>query len=111
MPAAQASTGPIAEGSSVAAFSDCPAGWFCVWTGTNGTGTMARFQSGAADLSDLGMNNNISSLWNRTSSTWCVFMDKNYGGSHAAVAASDSGNLNSTWDNKISSLKKGACPS
>lgn len=109
VPAAQASTAPPEEGPSVTAYGDCPANWFCVWTGTGGTSTMARFQAGDANLANLGMNNNISSVWNRTGALWCLYDGTNYQGDGLTVPAGWYGNLSPYgFDNKASSLRK--CP-
>jgi hypothetical protein len=62
---------------------DCPANRFCVWTNATYTGRFAYFSVGSADLrTPIGgyvFNNRISSLWNRTGQSWCLFDDPGYG--------------------------------
>jgi Peptidase inhibitor family I36 len=54
----------------------CEAGYFCAFTGPNGTGVIAQYKVGDPDLSDgigpTGMDDNIESIWNRTGSMWAV---------------------------------------
>uniref|UniRef100_UPI003F491418 peptidase inhibitor family I36 protein n=1 Tax=Actinomadura sp. CA-154981 TaxID=3240037 RepID=UPI003F491418 len=86
----------------------CPAGYFCVFDGHNGTGLMAYFQWGSPNLADQGMNNKTSSFWNRTNRWWVGRDGYNYSG-HATFSASPGHILNipTTWyaNNRTSSLK------
>src|SRR5882757_2655741 len=65
-------------------FARCPANRFCVFTGINGTGTIAYYTTNDSNLGDSvgprGMNNNIESVWNRRSSEWGLYNDANYKG-------------------------------
>ncbi|MFD3519854.1 peptidase inhibitor family I36 protein [Streptomyces sp. NPDC058653] len=77
---ALASTAFGATGTAQAAPSDCPRGWFCVWSGQNYTGRMQKVQGDNTDLSQFtvfadgalsGFNNGISCDVN-------VYAGKNY---------------------------------
>ncbi|MGC0329842.1 hypothetical protein RKD23_002832 [Streptomyces sp. SAI-170] len=55
---------------------DCPAGYFCGWTGENADGSMWKTKQNVADLG--GWDNKIRSYVNRTKVIACVYEDKNY---------------------------------
>ncbi|MGV9879550.1 peptidase inhibitor family I36 protein [Streptomyces sp. NPDC003006] len=84
-PAAVADSAAIETDVSINAYADCPVGWFCVWDqpggGGEGWARMARFQTGVPDLRVVNMDNQISSLWNRTGRVWCVYTGPGYTGS------------------------------
>jgi hypothetical protein len=66
----------VAAAPAEAAWSDCPSGWFCLWTGENGTGGL--FYT-AAQPQDLGfMNNNARSVWNRSNWHYCLYDATNH---------------------------------
>lgn len=67
--------------ASITAFGDCPAGWFCVWMGSGGTGTMGRFRISVPDLGSM----RVSSLWNRTGVVWCAYPETDYRGNPVVV--------------------------
>lgn len=93
---------------SITAFSDCPDGWFCVWEHAGGQGRMARFQIGSGDLG--AMDNQISSLWNRTGVTWCAYDEPNFAGPVLRIGNTQLRDLRTIgWDNRISALRRG-CP-
>lgn len=100
----------LPAGSAHAAFSDCPNFRLCVFSGPNGTGAMATFASGDANLGDSvgpqGMNNNIESFINNTG--WhCDFWDyANYTGDIRHSEPYQGGvTLGAAWANRISSLR------
>ncbi len=67
----------VAAEPASAAWSDCPPGWMCLFTGTNGTGDL--FYT-AAQPATLGwMNTNAKSAWNRTGIRYCAFQYTNHG--------------------------------
>ncbi|UJW36691.1 peptidase inhibitor family I36 protein [Saccharothrix sp. AJ9571] len=94
-------------GISITAYSDCPSGWFCVWEHRGGTGRMARFQSPVFDLG--GMDNSISSLWNRTAVTWCAYADATGIGGGMQVGSGWRGDVPGSMNDNISALRPGEC--
>ncbi|GAA3297403.1 FG-GAP-like repeat-containing protein [Streptomyces cinereospinus] len=68
---AAVNAGPVAASSY-----DCPAGYFCGWTGENAGGTMWKTDKSVADLGSW--DNRIRSHVNRTTSIACVYEDKDY---------------------------------
>ncbi|MEV5549610.1 FG-GAP-like repeat-containing protein [Streptomyces sp. NPDC052309] len=55
---------------------DCPAGYFCGWSGEGATGQMYKTNKSVADLGSW--DNKIRSHTNRSQSIACVYEDKNY---------------------------------
>ncbi|PZH14857.1 ATP/GTP-binding protein [Streptomyces sp. NTH33] len=68
---AAVSAAPAAAGSY-----DCPAGYFCGWTGKSANGSMWKTNKNVADLGSW--DNKIRSYTNRTKKIACVYEDKNY---------------------------------
>jgi hypothetical protein len=92
-----------------AAWSQCTAGYFCVWTGANGSGSFAKFQVGSADLRDpiggVVFDNKITSVWNRQGDVFCAWSGYGYTGSKIGINGAERfANLGDTMDNNISSL-------
>jgi hypothetical protein len=99
-------TGGQAEESAPAAgWARCPHGYFCIFDGFNGTGSMAWFQFGSPDLRGQGMNNRTSSFWNRQDTNWSLYDGFSYHGQCFSVFGSRRGNL-STWNNRVGSLRR-----
>lgn len=66
--------------SAATGFDRCPAGYLCLFTGTNGTGTMAYFRYGSTNLGLQGMDNRVWSLRNRSGKGICGYDDYSYRG-------------------------------
>ncbi|MEU8958046.1 peptidase inhibitor family I36 protein [Streptomyces sp. NPDC048518] len=108
VPAAQASTAPAAD-VSITAYQDCPVGWFCAWEDAGGWGRMARFQLGSDDLRDFDLNDQISSVWNRTGKTFCTWLNINRDGATWPVGNWRGDTSQYHRNDNISSLRVGAC--
>ncbi|MFI7406279.1 peptidase inhibitor family I36 protein [Streptomyces sp. NPDC049541] len=68
------------------AASDCPAGWFCVWSGQNYTGHMQKVAGTNADLTQFSVFQDFQSWYNHGNS--CDFKwysATNYGGSSGVI--------------------------
>lgn len=90
-------------------YNRCPQLKMCVFTGPNGSGTMAYFSVGDADLGDsngpTGMNNNIESFFNNSGHTWYFWDYPGYSGDRRASDPYVGGkNFGDAWDNRVSSL-------
>lgn len=95
--------------ASVQAYSDCPVGWFCAWENADGQGRMARFQIGSDDLRDFNLNDQISSVWNRTGVGWCTWLNINRDGGPWPVGNWRGNTSQYHRNDNISSLHTGAC--
>jgi hypothetical protein len=70
--------------SAATGYARCPDFRMCVFTGPNGSGAIAYFSTGDANLGDTvgpdGMNNDIESIWNRSGHTWNLYDGTGYTG-------------------------------
>lgn len=95
-----------APASSAAGWERCQPGNFCIFDGPDGTGGMAWFQSGSADLRGQGMDNRTTSYWNRSSRTFTMYNGYNYTGEDACIEAnSGPWTITGHYDNVVSSLR------
>ncbi|MFG1954120.1 peptidase inhibitor family I36 protein [Micromonospora sp. NPDC048830] len=63
-----------------AAQSDCTTTVFCLWMDINFSGPVLYIHGPSSNLSYIGANDKISSAYNRSSATWCLYEHANYGG-------------------------------
>ncbi len=96
--------------SAATGYDRCPADRMCVFTGPNGSGAIGIFANGDVNLGDTigptGLNNNIESMRNRTSSYWCFFDGINYNGNSWRGGPGGGANTVPAATNTISSLKR-----
>jgi hypothetical protein len=90
-------------------YARCPAGYYCMFSGYNGTGTIAYFRSGTPDLRLQRIDNAGSSEWNRSGRPVHLFVDYNYHGYAACSFPNSRGNLWSHWQDRFSSVRVGTC--
>jgi len=89
----------------------CPLLRMCVFTGPNGSGTMAAFSFGDVNLGDstgpTGMNNNIESFFNNSGHHWDFWDLPRYEGAirHSEPYVGGK-NFGDAWDNRVSSLRE-----
>jgi len=89
-----------------ASLSQCPAGYFCAWSGGSFTGSFGYFRCCHPDLRFLGsggLYNNISSVWDRTGKIWCLFDGLNYTGAYTSLPKGIKGGVGG-FNNRTSSL-------
>ncbi|MBT2405553.1 MULTISPECIES: peptidase inhibitor family I36 protein [unclassified Streptomyces] len=72
----------------------CPDGYYCMFSGLDGTGDMVKLRTNTPDLAALGMNDRAKSDWNRTSSTIYLWSDADYTGCTQATSAGPTGKGN-----------------
>jgi hypothetical protein len=90
-------------------FARCPAGSFCIFTGTGGSGVMASFTYADGNLGDgvgpQGMNNNTESVFNNTAGRyWGAAANAGYTGAFEIYAPGFKGRPKPALFNEISSL-------
>ncbi|MCG5463360.1 peptidase inhibitor family I36 protein [Micromonospora sp. NPDC053740] len=107
-PQTATSSGLTAVDFGTQAWGDCPAGYACLWTGLNATGTMyilARCEPNLAMPS--GMNNNIESVRNRGGGTMRLFDNASGTGTPLQSIWNNSKNVNlaTSARNRASSLR------
>ncbi|HZF90772.1 FG-GAP-like repeat-containing protein [Streptomyces sp.] len=102
-----AGTGLGAVGAAPAAASsyDCPAGYFCGWSGESATGSMWKTSKSVADLG--AWDDKIRSYVNRTKMIACVYEDKDYSpwGGYFPQDPNSPGELSSSPTATTSSIK------
>lgn len=104
-----------APAQAATGYDRCPSGRLCLFTGTGGTGTMATYLAGDANMADstgpTGMNNNVESVWNRTSMYFMVWDGRYYTGDYWTITPGTKGTLLSSIRNRISSVceLRGVC--
>ncbi|WP_439679319.1 peptidase inhibitor family I36 protein [Embleya sp. MST-111070] len=72
----------------------CPAGYYCMFSGLDGTGDMIKLTRSTPDLAALGMNDRAESDWNRTASTIYLWSDAGYSGCTAVTSSGPTGKGN-----------------
>ncbi|MBB4912633.1 peptidase inhibitor family I36 protein [Actinophytocola algeriensis] len=87
----------------------CPQNRMCIFTGYNGSGVMAAFAVGDADLGDsngpTGMNNNTKSFYNNSGHHWDFWDLRGYDGAIRHSEPYVGGrNFGSAWVNRVTSL-------
>ncbi|WP_406486059.1 peptidase inhibitor family I36 protein [Streptomyces phaeochromogenes] len=74
------SMAPVSPAQAADGYDRCPDGYYCLFSGLDGTGDMITLRGNTPDLSALGINDRAKSDWNRTSSTIYLWSDSNYTG-------------------------------
>ncbi|WP_171164032.1 peptidase inhibitor family I36 protein [Streptomyces sp. I05A-00742] len=87
--AVPASTARAADG-----YDRCPSGYYCMFSGLDGTGDMITLRGSTPDLTALGMNDRAKSDWNRTASTIYLWSDANYTGCTVVTSPGPTGKGN-----------------
>jgi hypothetical protein len=95
--------------SAATGYDRCPYLKMCVFTGPNGSGAIAYFSTGDANLGDsvgpVGMNNDIESIWNRSGHTWALFDGVGYTGTRwVSEPYTGKNNVIAAAANRVSSL-------
>lgn len=125
-PAATASSGDSAEGSSVsqgirqaAGWNDCYNGEMCLFQHANGEGTIVYwlpnqyngdFRTIPCSACGGTFDNQATSWWNRTGQNFCV-SDGYWGGDpDNTMPAGTSGNFTPDWNDRASSIGYQGCP-
>ncbi|UQI46222.1 peptidase inhibitor family I36 protein [Streptomyces sp. HU2014] len=85
---------PVSTAHAADGYDRCPDGYYCMFSGLDGTGDMIMLRRSTPDLSPLGMNDRAKSDWNRTSSTIHLWSEVNYSGCTAVTSAGPAGKGN-----------------
>ncbi|GHF48034.1 hypothetical protein GCM10010218_31870 [Streptomyces mashuensis] len=92
--AAAAAALPVSTARAADGYDRCPAGYYCMFSGLDGTGDMVKLRGSVPDLAAVGMSDRARSDWNRTSSTIHLWSDTNYSGCTAVTSAGPTGKGN-----------------
>ncbi|MCC3773847.1 peptidase inhibitor family I36 protein [Streptomyces sp. UNOB3_S3] len=93
--AAMAATAlPVSTAHAADGYDRCPDGYYCMFSGLDGTGDMVKLRGSVPDLATVGMNDRAKSDWNRTASTIYLWSEANYTGCTAVTSAGPTGKGN-----------------
>ncbi|GGP62713.1 peptidase inhibitor family I36 protein [Saccharothrix coeruleofusca] len=106
---AAAATAVVLAPAASAAPAACDGWRVGVFANPNFSGTPGCFNQGAPDLRAFGLDNAISSGWNRDTVPWCLYDGYNYTQPFAQMAAGASYPDFGWASDRTSSLRRGAC--
>ncbi len=92
--AAAATVVPVSTAHAAEGYDRCPDGYYCMFSGLDGTGDMITLSGSTPDLAALGMDDRAKSDWNRTPSTIYLWSDANYSGCTAVTSSGPTGKGN-----------------
>ncbi|MEI5101121.1 peptidase inhibitor family I36 protein [Streptomyces sp. PmtG] len=92
--AAAATVVPVSTAHAADGYDRCPDGFYCMFSGLDGTGDMIKLSGDTPDLAALGMDDRAKSDWNRTPSTIYLWSDAHYSGCTAVTSAGPTGKGN-----------------
>ncbi|MFD8865225.1 peptidase inhibitor family I36 protein [Streptomyces sp. NPDC059590] len=97
----------MAHAAEAGGYDRCPDGYYCMFSGLDGTGDMITLKGSTPDLGALGMNDRAKSDWNRTSSTIYLWSEANYTGCTVVTSAGPTGkgNFYSDYRDFLSSVQ------
>ncbi|MEU3753057.1 peptidase inhibitor family I36 protein [Streptomyces olivoreticuli] len=85
---------PVSTVHAAGGYDRCPAGYYCMFSGLDGTGDVIKLTRSTPDLTVLGMNDRAKSDWNRASSAIHLWSDANYSGCTTVTSAGPTGKGN-----------------
>ncbi|WP_246090213.1 peptidase inhibitor family I36 protein [Nonomuraea deserti] len=94
LPIAAAALAALATPAQAAdGYDRCRDGYYCMFSGLDGTGDLIEINADTPDLAALGMADRAKSDWNRTDSWIHLFSEAGYGGCSAVTSPRDMGNF------------------
>ncbi|MFC4006200.1 peptidase inhibitor family I36 protein [Nonomuraea purpurea] len=100
--AALATPAQAAEG-----YDRCQEGYYCLFSGFDGTGDIVQLQGNTPNLAALGMGDRAKSDWNRTDTLIYLFSEANYDGCAAVTSPRGKGNFFITYRDFFDSVQFG----
>ncbi|UOZ10732.1 peptidase inhibitor family I36 protein [Amycolatopsis sp. WQ 127309] len=97
-----------APAEAATGYARCPSGYFCVFADANGGGTIAYFHHGSPDLRQQGIDNTVSSVWDRSAGTFALCDRYGYAGNLVDVFSGAKSNLDAGENNRASSVAPNA---
>ncbi|MFI6901651.1 peptidase inhibitor family I36 protein [Nonomuraea sp. NPDC050394] len=83
----------------------CRDGYYCMFSGLDGTGDIIEIQGDTPSLAALGMGSRGKSDWNRTDSWIHLYSEAGYGGCSAVTRPRDKGNFFITFRDFFNSVR------
>ncbi|NUW40247.1 peptidase inhibitor family I36 protein [Nonomuraea rhodomycinica] len=109
LPAAAIALATLTGGPAQAAdgYDRCHAGYYCLFSGLDGSGDIVEIKSDTPDLAALNMADRAKSDWNRTTSYIHLYSEANYGGCSAVTSPGGKGNFYSAFRDFFDSVRVG----
>ncbi|TMR97480.1 hypothetical protein EJK15_18070 [Nonomuraea basaltis] len=109
LPVAAAALATLMSAPAQAAdgYERCHDGYYCMFSGLDGTGDIIEIQNDTPDLAVLGMADRAKSDWNRTDSYIHLYSEAGYGGCTAVTSPRDKGNFYSAFRDFFDSVRIG----
>ncbi|MEV0201705.1 peptidase inhibitor family I36 protein [Nonomuraea sp. NPDC050691] len=85
----------------------CRAGYYCLFSGLDGSGDLVEIKADTPDLAALNMADRAKSDWNRTSSYIHLYSEAGYGGCSAVTSPGGKGNFYSAFRDFFDSVRVG----
>ncbi|MEV0235371.1 peptidase inhibitor family I36 protein [Nonomuraea sp. NPDC050786] len=83
----------------------CAAGYYCLFSGLDGTGDIVQIKSDTPDLAAYGIADRAKSDWNRTGSYIHLFSEAGYGGCSAVTSPGGKGNFYTAFRDFFDSVR------
>lgn len=109
LPVAATALAALATAPAQAAdgYDRCHAGFYCLFSGLDGSGDIVEIKSDTPDLAALGMAGRSKSDWNRTSSYIHLYSEPGYGGCSAVTTPGGKGNFYLSFRDFFDSVRVG----
>ena len=88
------SMAPNSPAHAAVGYDRCPDGYYCMFSGLDGTGDMIKLLTNTPDLAAFDMNDRAKSDWNRTPSTIYLWSETGYSGCTGVTSAGPTGKGN-----------------
>ncbi|MBA2894292.1 peptidase inhibitor family I36 protein [Nonomuraea soli] len=85
----------------------CQEGYYCLFSGLDGTGDIVQLQGNTPNLAALGMGDRAKSDWNRTDTLIHLHTQPDYGGCTAVTSPRGKGNFYITFRDAFDSVRFG----
>lgn len=98
---------PAIPAQAADGYDRCRTGYYCMFSGLDGTGDMIEIQASVPDLAALGMAGRAKSDWNRTGSYIHLHSEAGYQGCSAVTSPGGKGNFFITYRDFFHSVRVG----
>ncbi|GAA1718138.1 peptidase inhibitor family I36 protein [Nonomuraea bangladeshensis] len=96
-----------APAQAATGYDRCHEGYYCLFSGLDGTGDIVELNTNVPDLAVYGMADRAKSDWNRTDSVIHLYSEANWGGCTAATGPRGKGNFYSTYRDFFNGVRIG----
>ncbi|MBB3728379.1 peptidase inhibitor family I36 protein [Nonomuraea dietziae] len=98
---------PTVPAHAATGYDRCNEGYYCMFSGLDGTGDIIQIRVSTPDLAALNMDDRAKSDWNRTDFVIHLYSEANYEGCSAGTSPRGKGNFFTTFRDFFSSVRIG----